>query len=303
MQILDRDTLYYSHSRENTPSITVEPGEVFLARTELCSGGWLGDIGDRWHPRRSEENGGSNPCVCAAVRGAKPGDLLAVDILEVRPDRLGYTGFAGWRNPLSQEIWPNDWDVVTKTVEIRDGFVHWDDRLTLPVRPMVGTLSTAPGEGSFPCTYAGRFGGNMDIQEVTAGTTVYLPVETEGALLQIGDVHAAMGDGEINRGGGIECRGEVLLRARVVPRPEGFDWIRLEDKEYLMAAACTEDLRESFTLAARQLITWMTGDFGLTPQEAYLLLGQVMESRCTAYVNPVYTVICKIRREYLRPGR
>ena len=119
--------------------------------------------------------------------------------------------------------------------------------------------------------------------------------------LQIGDVHAVMGDGEINRGGGIECRGEVLLRARLVKRSRGFDWIRLENQDYLMAAACTPDQREAFALAARQLITWMTEDFRFTPQEAYLLLGQVLESRCTAYVNPVYTVICKIKREYLQP--
>ena len=301
MQILERDALCYTNSARLSPAAWVEPGEVFLARTELCSGPWLQSPQDRWTPRRSMDSPGSNPCVCAGVKGAKPGDLLAVDLLEVRPGELGYTGFAGWRNPLCQEIWPNDWDVVTRTVEIRDGFVRWDDRLALPVRPMVGTLATAPRQGEFPCSHQGRYGGNMDIQEVTGGATVYLPVEVEGALLQIGDVHAIMGDGEINRGGGIECRGEVLLRVRVLDRPPDFDWIRLEDRDYLMTAACTGDLRESFAQAARQLVLWMVQGFAFTPQEAYLLLGQVLESRCTAYVNPLYTVICKVKKEYLRP--
>lgn len=298
MQVVTRQQLYNTQSKENTPSITVKSGEIFLVETELNGGPWLQSLEDRWEPSKSQ---GPNLCGCVAVEGAEPGQLLAVELLAVETGSLGYTGFAGWRNQLSQEIWPNQWDVVTKTVAIADGFVQWSDSLRLPVQPMVGTLGTAPAGEGISCALADRHGGNMDLQEVRAGTTVYLPVNVAGALLHVGDVHAIMGDGEINRGGGIECRGRVTLRTRLLPRPQGYDWIHLDDKDSIMTAACLGDPKSSFCAAANQLIGRMCREFGFSQQEAYLLLGQVLESRCTVYVSPMYTVVCKIARQFLGP--
>lgn len=299
MQLITRDKAVFNcQSSANAPAAKVQPGEVFCVETQLCGGGWLQRFEDRWSPAVTK---GPNYCSVIEVEGAKPGQLLEVTLLSIEVGELGYTGFAGWRNDLSQEIIPNEWDIVTKTVRIRDGFVEWSDSLKLPVVPMAGVVATAPAGEAVSNAWAKRNGGNMDLQEVCPGTTVTLPVEVAGALLHIGDCHAIMGDGEICRGGGIECPAKVTLKVTLRDRPDHFDWIWLDDEEYLMTAACETDVKKSFTTAANLLIARMVKEYGFCEKEAYLLLGQVLESRCSVYVSPMYTVVCKIKREYLKP--
>ena len=192
MQRALRAVNYSCHSPANKPQLAVKPGEVFVAETELCSGDWLHSIDDLWAP---EKRNALNPTVVVYVEGANPGDLLAVEILEVVPDKLGYTGLSPEHNKLMNKIMEYDWGMNTKTVAIADGHVLWSDKLKLPISPMVGTLGTAPAEGEIGNAYGGMHGGNMDAQELCAGTTVFLPVEVEGALLHIGDCHALQGDG------------------------------------------------------------------------------------------------------------
>lgn len=301
MKCIGREVVYNTHDKQHPPAAAVADGERFAVKTELTGGRWLQTPADQWEPGKSR---GPNLTVCVAVEGAHPGDTLAVDILSLTPEAIGYTGFAGWRNLLSQEIWPNTWDTVTKTVRIEDGAVRWSDALSLPVTPMLGTLGVAPAGEPVSNLFAGKHGGNMDIQEVCAGTTLYLPVAVEGALLHIGDMHAIMGDGEINHGGGIECRGEAVLRARVLHEPPRDGWLRMENSNYLMAAACLPELQAAFHAAARELIAWMCERDRFCPQEAFLLLGQVLEARATLLLaEPDYpkSYLCKIAKRYLKP--
>lgn len=296
MRIVTRARVTSFHSRLNEPQLTVLPGEVFMAETELCTGSWLSWPQDTWTPDKSCT---ANPTVCIAVEGAIPGDMLAVHITEIRPGPVGYTGFDMAMNPLARRITGSDWPLTTKTVEIRDGFIHWDEDLTLPTRPMIGTLGTAPAGEPVVNTAGGRHGGNMDVQEVCAGNTVYLPVFAPGALLHIGDAHAVQGDGEINCAGGVECRAEVVLRVDVLPKPAAMEWPRIENEESIMSVACCDTAEESFCAAARELLGWMSEGYGFSHREAYLLMGQVMEARCTQYVNPTRTYICSVPKRYL----
>lgn len=291
-----RTQTYNLHSASNAPQFTVQPGEEFLAETELCTGGWLNSLQDSWTP---EKTCATNPTVCVAVAGAKPGDLLAVDILDITPDSVGYTGFCGGQHPLADRIRPRDWGMNTRTVAIDAQGVHWGGGLVLPLRPMVGTLGTAPATEALSNTRAGRHGGNMDAQEVRPGSRVYLPVAVEGALLHIGDVHAIQGDGEINGAGGIECRSVVKLRAQVVPRPAGCQAVRIEDDDFIMTVGSEKTLEESFYFAADQLLLWMEERYAIPAGEGYLLMGQLMEARCTQFVNPTHTYLCKMPKQPL----
>ena len=298
-----KDNVYNCFCRDNEPALKVTDSEVFIVETQLNGGTWLNSINDLWDPSKSR---GPNLCTVIEVEGAMPSDTLAVDIIAVRPGKLGYTGFAGWRNRLSQQIYPNDWDVVTKTVEICEDHVKWSEELKLPIRPMIGTIATAPAEGKQTAQYAYENGGNMDVQEVTAGTTIYLPVNVPGALLHVGDCHAIMGDGEIPHGGAIECQAEVMMRVRLIKGYRSRKWIRMENDEYIMTIANNIRIKDSFCEAVHELIHWMCDDYGFTPQEAFLLLGQVLEARCTMLHGddePFSPYICKIRKEYLKPER
>ncbi len=302
MRYVTRDVTYNTMDKNHPPAATVVSGETVQIQTELNGGSWLQSPEDRWEPAKSQ---GPNLCTVVAVEDAHPGDTLKVEILDVKPEGLGYTGFAGWRTPLSRQIWPNDWDVVTKTVTIDTEGVNWSPRLKLPLKPMIGTLGTAPDGEALSNYYAYHTGGNMDVQEMCPGTTIYLPVCVEGALLHVGDVHAIMGDGEIPHGGGIECRSTVTLRLTVEKGYRAKEWLRAENEEYIMTIANEIKMKDSFCGAARELIAWMRDGYGFTPQEAYLLLGQVMEARCTMLHGddgPFSPYICKIAKKYLRPA-
>ncbi len=299
MKRVSRDIVYHEHSRFNAPSLIVQPGETFVVETELCSGSWLKSVTDRWSPELSE---GPNPAVCIGLEGAESGQVLAVKIEDIKPGEVGYTGFAPGYTPFPDWIRHREWGIVTKTVRIRDGFIEWSDQLKLPVKPMIGVLGVAPAREVFSNAWPGEHGGNMDTQEVTIGATAYLPVYVPGALLHIGDVHAIQGDGEINCGGGIECRAEVTLTVNLLPKPARMSWPRIIDATHLTAIGCARPAEDAFRIAVEQLVYWLADAYGYDEKEAFLLLGQVLEARCTQFVDPLYTYVAKIRHEYLPSG-
>ncbi|MBR3265347.1 MAG: acetamidase/formamidase family protein [Erysipelotrichaceae bacterium] len=303
MRKATRDRVYNTLSKNNKAAISVKSGETFVVETQLNGGDWLRNIDDLWDPSKSR---GPNLCTVIEVEDARPGNSLAVHIIDVKPGELGYTGFAGWRNPLSQLIYPNNWDVVTNTVRIKDDYVEWSDELKLSIMPMIGTIGTAPAAEDQTTKYAYTNGGNMDVQEICPGTTIYLPVEVQGALLHVGDCHAIMGDGEIPHGGAIECQAEMTLKVELLENYKAKKWLRLENEDYIMTIANNDRIKDSFTEGCHELIEWMCEDYGFTPQEAYLLLGQVMEARCTMLHgddSPFSPYICKIRKQYLKPDK
>ena len=115
-----------------------------------------------------------------------------------------------------------------------------------------------------------------------------------------------MGDGEIPHGGAIECQALLTLRARLIKGYRARKWIRMENDEYIMTIANNIRIKDSFCEAAHELIDWMVDDYGFTAQEAYLLLGQVLEARCTMLHGddePFSPYVCKIRKEYLKPQK
>ena len=296
MKRVSREIVYREHSRFNTPSLTVQPGETFVVETELCSGRWLKSVEDLWSPEKGE---GPNPAVCIAVAGAMPGQVLAVKIEEMIPDEVGYTGFGPGATPFPDWIRRKEWGIVTKTVRIRNGFVEWSDQLKLPIKPMLGVVGVAPAREVFSNAWPGRHGGNMDAQEVARGATLYLPVNVPDALLHVGDMHAIQGDGEINCGGGIECRGTVTLTVSLLPKPARMEWPRLIDATHLTAIGCARPAEDAFRIAVEQLVYWLADSYQMDEKEAFLLLGEVLEARCTQFVDPLYTYVAKIHRSFL----
>lgn len=298
MRRATRDVVYRYHSARNAPALRVAPGEVFEVETELCSGPWLKCLADVYRP---ELGTGPNPCVVVAVEGAEPGQCVAVQIHDIAHEAVGYTASRPGSSAFPDWIRQREWGLLTRTVAIRDGYVEWSDALKLPIAPMVGTLGTAPAEEVFSNAWPGRHGGNMDVQEVRAGATLYLPVNVPGALLHIGDVHAIMGDGEIAGGGGIECRALVRLSATLLTRPARMTWPRVVDSTHIITVGCARPAEDAFRIATEQLVYWMADTYGLPEPEAFMLLSQVLEARVTQFVDPLYTYVAKVKRAYLPP--
>lgn len=300
MKRVTREVVYRQTGRFNPPALTVKPGETVLVETELCTGDWLHSIDDRWSPEISRgPNPASGPIY---AEGAQPGDMLAVRIDGIALDGLGYTNLAPGSGAFADWIRNREWGVVTRTLRIDRDRIVWDAQRSLPVRPMIGFLTTAPELEVLSNARPGRHGGNLDVQEVTTGATVYLPVYVPGALLHVGDVHALQGDGEMG-GTAIEARAEVTLTiAGVSPRPRRMSWPRIENADYLMTTGCARPAEDAFRIAVQELVYWLCDDYGLDESDAVLWLAQVLEARATQFVDPEYTYIAKVRKELL-PAR
>jgi acetamidase/formamidase len=146
-----------------------------------------------------------------------------------------------------------------------------------------------------------EFGGNMDASESSVGNTLYLPVNVPGALLYMGDGHAAMGDGEI-AGTAIEVPLRVRLRVRVI-KGQRIDWPRFENQKEIMAVGIYRPLDDSLRIAFTQLIGWIHQDYGLSELDAYELLSKVATIHLAEMVDPNYVVIAKVEKKYLPPRK
>ena len=258
------------------------------------------ELREDWLKYHSYEVERGNPSSGAIwVKGAEPGMAVEVSIEAMELAPVGYTAFLG-ENLLFPSTPVTTSDLATaRIVRIRDGYVIWDERLSLAIRPMVGMVGVAPAHESQGNLRVGEWGGNMDVQEVGPGARVRLAVNVPGALLHIGDVHALQGDGEIG-GSAIETSGVIRLRVALMERPQEMTWPRIVTSDRIMTVASGRPAERALRLAAGELIRWLHADYGLEPEEALLLLSQVLEARATQVVNPTITYVAGIKHEILK---
>jgi acetamidase/formamidase len=283
------------------PIASVDPGAVIRFGTELNIGDWLHSDGDEFDVSMVQPpylNPATGPVY---VNGSGPGDMVACSILSIEVISPGLTALVPKLSPFPDWIREREWGVVPRVVPLRDGHVVFGDRL-LPISPMVGVLGCSPLLDSVSTVDNGPHGGNLDVQEFTAGCTVYLPVAVEGGLFSLGDCHALQGDGELCGVGGIECRTWTTVKLDVLQRPSEMRWPRFENETHIGVVACARPLEDAFRLAVRELVAWMAASYGFTEPDALLLLGQVAQARATQIVNPKFTYLVKIEKRWLQPG-
>ena len=211
MKRVTRDHTTYVLTREIVPVLEIDPGEEVTFETLDASGGRIRTVQDgiTFYPSPEETNPATGPI---SVRGAHPGDSLVVQILSIRLGPYGYSRIKpGAGGVIIDELRPP----VARILSIESDGALFSPGVRVPLRPMIGTIGTAPAGPGVPTYYPGPHGGNLDINDVTVGATIYLPVNVEGALLALGDVHAGMGDGELTGGGSgrpDQARGVRVLR-------------------------------------------------------------------------------------------
>jgi acetamidase/formamidase len=285
--------------REHPPVAVVAPGTRLRIETELNIGDVLRTKEERFEPGMLKlpfVNPVTGPI---AVEGATPASVLVCRLEEMELVPPGFTALVPGFGPFVDWIRRRDFGVHSRVVDVQDGEVLWDDRTRIPVSPMVGTIGTAPLLESISTIDNGPHGGNMDVQEIGPGATLYLPIAVDGGLFFLGDCHAVQGDGELCGIGAIEIRTRTTVTLVLRPRPEAMGWPRLETDEHIAAIASARPLEDAFRIAVEELVGWMVADYGFTAPDAVLLLGQVAEARCTQLVNPKYTYIAKIAKRYL----
>lgn len=294
-----------THSRWNAalqPRVTIDSGDVVHFECQDASGAQV-------HPGmtaaefqlidRGRIHALTGP---VAVEHAAPGDVLQIDVLDVRHKGWGWSSVIPGLGFLKQRF-------------TEPSLFHWEleplvsrslGPAIVPLRPFCGIMGVAPAEqGEFRTRPPGIFGGNMDVRDLAAGATLYLPVLQPGALFSCGDAHAAQGNGEVCING-IECPADVTLRFHLhmqqslagpliesspAPDEHGATWTVVES---------STDALDAARRATDRLVDLLTSRWGFDPVHAYLLCSVAMHLRLSQVVNePVITVSASIAKSIL----
>jgi amidase len=204
-----RDEVVWAFEPDMEPVLEVEPGSVVTLETNDC---FTGQIQNESHLVTEIDfqrvNSATGPI---AMCGAEPGDSLVVELLEVRPDERGFATLIPGIGQLIDKVQAP----LTQVFCVEGDTIHMNDRISFPLRPMVGVIGVATESEKVLNGWAGQHGGNLDNHLHGPGATVYLPVRQPGGLVAIGDMHASMGDGEVCFTG-VEITGEVTIRLDVL---------------------------------------------------------------------------------------
>ena len=241
------------------------------------------------------------------VEGAKPGDVLQIDVLEVAHKSWGWSSVVPGLGFLKERFA----DPYFFSWKLEGAVSRSLEPATVSLRPFCGVMGVAQAEdGEFRTRPPGIFGGNMDVRELCGGSTLYLPVLNPGALFSAGDAHAAQGDGEVCING-IECPADVTLRfhlhkQRHLPGPliefgarkadsEAGEWIVVESGPDSATAA---------RAATSRMIDLLSAHWAISPVHAYLLCSVAMHLRFSQVVNePQFTVSAAISKKVLPPRK
>ncbi len=275
---LDRAKIHFTWNPAHPPAITVEPGDVVHCWTQEVTNGQVTpgcDADVLSHIDFSQLYPLAGPI---QINGAEPGDTLVVEILSLAPDSWGWNGIIPGLGLLSEDFttpYLRHWDLSDGTT------TRLNDRIVISLQPFCGTMGVCTAEpGDHMVLPPGDFGGNMDIRQLNAGSTLLLPVQVPGGFFSAGDCHAVQGDGEVCVTG-IECPMSFSLRFGLqkgarIPSPQFIikhSPVSSHDTSdgYFATTGVGPDLMENAKNAVRRMIDWLVGQHRLTPEDAYLL--------------------------------
>ncbi len=264
----------------NKPAASCKDGDTVVFETLDCYDGIILHDGTRVDRPRMH-NPATGPLF---IEGAEKGDVLKVEILSIRANSWGALGTSfgefGFKNVEGH-------DDKMYVLELRDNKTEFAGH-TLTLENMIGVIGVAPNEGTEVLTVTpGSHGGNMDCNRIIEGSTIYFPVETAGALLSIGDLHALMGDGEVF-GYGLEVTGEVTVRVSVIKNKTiAQPVLVLGDRAMTIASADTFECANELALESMFELVKASG---VTPSEAGILMTLKCDLAICQTVNPLMTV-------------
>ncbi|MPZ74648.1 MAG: amidase [Nitriliruptorales bacterium] len=233
------------------------------------------------------------------VRGARPGDMLRVQILELQVREHGYNFHlpAEFATGLLPEEFPEGrlqhfrHDLAAMTTQLAG--------VTVPLEPMLGIVAVAPREpGHHGSLRPGSFGGNLDLRDAGAGCALYLPVQVEGALLSVGDGHSRQGHGEVCTSAIETGMSHVVLRVDIVATDEPCG-LRAETADAWITLGVDEDLLEASRMAVREMIALLVEHRGMDRADAYALCSVAVDLSVTQIVNGVRGVHARIAKSLL----
>lgn len=275
------DQVIFNMSAHNQPVGKVDSGDTVIFETLDC---FSCQIKHEGQAMQELDWNAINPATGPIyIEQAQPGDILKVEILDITIADHGVMATIPGAGALGDVITEEQ----TKLIPIRDGQAVFNDKIQLPIKPMIGVIGTAPKGEAIPTGTPDAHGGNMDCKRIVKGATLYLPVNVEGGLLAMGDLHAVMADGEIVVTG-LEIAGEVTAKVSVLkditlPLP------LLVEGEEIITIASAETLDEAALLATKNMHTLLTNNLNMEVNEAGMLLSLAGELKICQIVDPLKT--------------
>jgi amidase len=289
--------LKYLYSPEHHPIGAVAADERFVVETADCFTGRFSQPGGfneesvAWVDQNL--NGVTGPIF---VEGAVPGGAVEIAIEVITFTTPGIVVVSRCQ-AYSPADWWHEEDHVTILPIVNDQ-LDLGDGWFVPVTPLIGCLATAPARESVLSRHEGRHGGNLDCGEITAGATVTLPVEVVGAFLYFGDCKAAMGDGEVVAAPEVGTR--IVASARPVERPPTMGSPRVRSATHLTTLVSAPSLTDACRGAFRELKLWLQSEWGLTSDEAAVLMGIGAHCGVGQVSNLLHTGKCSLALSLLR---
>jgi amidase len=288
---ISREQVFFAFSPQLNPVIEVDQGEEVLMETHDCFKGQL----------RSEQDlvtsldwDHINPATGPVyIRGVKAGDVVRVDLLEVKVADTATMVTIPQEGALGDVIT----EMETTVLRLEGNELVYKDKIRIPARPMIGVIGMAPSSGQVPNGTPGAHGGNMDCTLIGQGARVYFTAGVDGGLFGAGDMHAVMGDGEIVVCGA-ETAGELRFKAEVVNLP-GLPTPFVETNELVATIYSAETTDEAAQGAIHNMARFLTEMAGMPVNDAGMLMSLVGELKFCQVVDPEKTVRFEFPKQVL----
>jgi len=288
---LASDKAVHSFSRKNKPAYFVDDGERVIIETKDAFSNLVRSDRTVFEGLSMDRvNPATGPI---AVEGLRRGQVLCVSIERIKCGSRGVVMCSPELGQLGCKVRRSR----TKIVVVGTHRARFSEDLWIDLNPHVGVIGVTPREGEFPTFYPGDHGGNMDTTDAHEGAKVYLPTFVDGGMLALGDVHAAMGDGEVC-GTGIEVAAEVTATLSVnhelsLERP------MIETPTEWVAYAAAKTLDEAARTATQDLVRFVCNHRGIDFEEAYMLASVAANLKISQVVDPLMAVRMSISKRYL----
>ena len=279
---LDDSKTLFSFDKDLKPVLKVPSGETVRIRTKDCFGNQLQGPEDQLSEIDWEAiNPATGPI---NVEGAVAGGTLKVHIDNIELDAQTSSCTGKDEGVCGDRF--SDW--ATHFCKVEDGKVVWDERLSIPVAPMIGVIGVAPEGEPVNCGTPGKHGGNMDNTAIAAGATLYFPVAVDGALFGCGDMHAVMGDGEVSVSGA-EVAGYATVTLTALPELSVPNPL-IENETHFGIIVSAESLDKAAELAVQQMVDLLASRTNESEADLVMLLSLVADVRVCQMVDPEKTV-------------
>ena len=281
IELNDDKTLFF-FDRDLEPVLTVKSGETIRIRTKDCFSNQLTGPQDAMDDLDWDAvNPATGPVF---VEGAKAGGALKVRIENIEFDEQTCSATGQDEGVCGNRF--TEW--ATHYCKIQGNTLAWDERLNIPLRPMIGVIGVAPEGEPVNCGTPGSHGGNMDNTAITTGATLYFPVAADGALFGCGDMHAAMGDGEVSVSGA-EVAGYATVTLTAMPELKLVNPL-IEHDTHFGIIVSAESLDAAAELAVQQMVDLLASRTNESEADLVMLLSLVADVQVCQMVDPQKTV-------------